>query len=250
MNVLKLNRVGLTVKKLISFIIAKAQVVLAVAILSFTIVAILALSKSVQQAETITWKLDNPGLVGGYKPVILGNPLSSRDTSGTSLSFNGVNDGLVIPKIPIEGWKRFTIEVLFKPDASGPRAPRFVHFQDKQANRGTIEIRLAANKRWYLDTFLKNGATGTSDRGLTLIDSTLQHPADQWYWAALVYDGKRMTSYVNGVKELEGDTNFTTVTSGEISLGVRLNKVNWFKGLIREIRFHPAALDQSALRQP
>ena len=32
-------------------------------------------------------------------------------------------------------------------------------------------------------------------------------------------------------------------TKGNISLGVRLNKVNWFKGQIREIRFHSEVLD-------
>jgi len=237
-------------KPLIFSITARMKVALVLGISCLVMVALLALTKTGEPAKTITWKLDNPALVGGFKSLILGNPLLIRDTSGTSLFFNGVNDGLVIPKIPIEGWTRFTIEVLFKPDASGPVAPRFIHFQDKQANRGTFEVRLAANKQWYLDTFLKNGATGTSDRGLTLIDSTLLHPADQWYWAALVYDGKRMTSYVNGLKELEGETNFTSVTTGEISVGVRLNKVNWYKGLIREIRFHPAALDHLALQQP
>ena len=75
-----------------------------------------------------------------------------------------------------------------------------------------------------------------------------QHPADQWYWVALVYDDKKMLSYVNGKKELEGIVDFPPMTSGDISIGVRLNKVNWFKGLIKEIRFHPAALDSLTLQ--
>jgi len=33
------------------------------------------------------------------------------------------------------------------------------------------------------------------------------------------------------------------MTKGNISLGVRLNKVKWFKGQIREIRFHSEVLD-------
>ncbi len=214
-----------------------------------TLLAITALNLTVgtkATAQTVTWKLKATNKVGAYKPVVLGNPLIVKDPSGTSLSFNGVNDGLVIQKIPIEGWPRFTIEVLFKPDGDGPVAPRFIHFQDKELNRGTFEIRLTPKGQWYMDTFLKNGKT---DMGLTLIDSTKLHPTDKWYWVALVYDGKKMSSYVNRKKELEGKIDFPPMTIGDISIGVRLNKVNWFKGLIREIRFHPQALNTLAMQQ-
>ncbi len=214
-----------------------------------TLLAITALNLTVgtkATAQTVTWKLKATNKVGAYKPVVLGNPLIVKDPSGTSLSFNGVNDGLVIQKIPIEGWPRFTIEVLFKPDGDGPVAPRFIHFQDKELNRGTFEIRLTPKGQWYMDTFLKNGKT---DIGLTLIDSTKLHPTDKWYWVALVYDGKKMSSYVNRKKELEGKIDFPPMTIGDISIGVRLNKVNWFKGLIREIRFHPQALNTLAMQQ-
>ena len=36
---------------------------------------------------------------------------------------------------------------------------------------------------------------------------------------------------------------------GRTSLGVRLNQVFWFKGAIREVRIHPAALDAAALQR-
>ena len=64
-----------------------------------------------------------------------------------------------------------------------------------------------------------------------------------------MYDGMKMTSFVNATKELEGNVNFMPMTAGEISLGVRLNKVNWFKGQIKEIRFHPLAMDRAALQR-
>lgn len=218
---------------------------LAIILVSISTIALLAGAKITSPAQTITWKIQDTTRIGDYHPVVLGSPKMTKDNNGTSLSFNGVNDGLIVPAIPIAGWTRFTVEVLFKPASDGPPAPRFVHFEDKDLNRGTIEARITRKGTWYLDTFLKNGKT---NEGLTLIDSTIQHPADKWYWAALVYDGKKMTSYVNAEKELEGDMNFVPVTAGQISLGVRLNKVNWFKGQISEIRFHPAALDQLALQ--
>jgi hypothetical protein len=210
------------------------------AIFAFTILTLLVGKRAADPAQTIIWKLENPSSVGNYRPAILGNPLVVKESTGASLSFNGVNDGLVIPTIPIEGWKQFTIEVLFKPAADGPIAPRFIHFEDKDLNRGTFEARLTPNGQWYMDTFLKNGKT---NKGLTLIDSTKLHATDRWYWAAMVYDGKKMTSYINRQKELEGELDFPSMTTGSIAIGVRLNRVNWFKGLIKEIRFHPKALD-------
>ena len=57
-----------------------------------------------------------------------------------------------------------------------------------------------------------------------------------------------MYSYVNGKKELEGEIDFPPMTMGQISFGARLNKMNWFKGQIREVRFHPATLVADALQ--
>ncbi len=190
--------------------------------------------------QTIYWKLQNPDLIGGFKPVVLGNPSIKTEGKNRSIYFNGIDDGLIIPAIPITGWTKFTIEVLFNPAGDGSLAPRFIHFEDEALNRGTFELRLTNDGQWYLDVFLKNGKT---NQGLTLIDSTKLHPVNKWYWAALVYDGKKMRSYINGQNELEGEIDFPAMTKGSIALGVRLNKINWFRGYIREIRFHPFILD-------
>jgi len=198
-------------------------------------------------AQTTVWKLNKPNALAAYTPVILGNPASAGTDS--AVAFNGIDDGIVIPSIPMEGWPAFTIEVLFKPAADGPVAPRFIHFQDTASNRGTFEIRLTQKGEWYMDTFLKNGDLAKTNRGLTLIDSSLLHPANDWYWVAMVYDGKTMSSYVNGKKELEGNIDFPPMTKGQIALGMRLNKVNWFKGMIKEIRFHPAPLNITLLQR-
>lgn len=195
--------------------------------------------------KTITWKINNVNHIGQFKPMILGGPTIKVEANDTSIYFNGINDGLIISTIPIEGWSKFTIEVLFKPDSDGSSAPRFIHFEDVDANRGTLELRFTKNGEWYFDTFLKNGKI---NKGLALIDSTKLHPANRWYWATLMYDGNKMFSYINGKKELEGETDFPPMTKGNISLGVRLNKVNWFKGQIKEIRFHPEVLQPQNLQ--
>lgn len=218
-----------------------AACLMGIAALSF-----LTCAKAMAQDSPVTWKINSLSQVGKYTPEVLGKPQLSN-SGHAALTFNGVNDGLIVPANPIEGWSKFTIEFLFKPDGSGPVQPRFVHFQDKEEDRGTLEIRLTPKKRWYLDAFLKNGKV--NDRGLALNDTTLQHDADKWYWVAMVYDGKILSSYVNGVKELEGPVNFPVMSSGQISIGVRLNKANWFKGDISEARFHPEALAASALQR-
>lgn len=224
----------------------KAWKGLLIALLLTSTLGLLSGKKPSDSNKTIIWKLDNPALVGGFTPTILGAPQIVHDQTGMALAFDGVDDGLIIPTNPVMGWNKFTIEVLFKPASDGPAAPRFVHFQDSIGNRGTIEARITPQDDWYLDTFLKNGKT---NKGLTLIDSTNLHPCDQWYWVSLVYDGEKMTHYVNAVKELEGKTDLIPMSAGQISLGVRLNQVNWFKGVIKEIRFHPAALDKQALQR-
>jgi hypothetical protein len=197
-------------------------------------------------AQTKIWKLEDTSQVGNLKPLVLGNPRILREGREVALAFDGVDDGLVVPAIPIEGWRQFTIEVLFKPDLDGPREPRFIHFEDGELNRGTFEVRVTKKGEFYMDTFLKNGKSG---KGLTLIDSNKLHPAGKWYWASMVYDGKKMTSFLNGEKELEGEIDFPAMTSGNISFGVRLNKVGWFKGAIKAIRFHPAVLDPKKMQR-
>jgi hypothetical protein len=85
---------------------------------------------------------------------------------------------------------------------------------------------------------------------LALLDRTRTHAAGQWHWVALRYDGRRMTSWVDGRQELQGALEFAPMKSGQTSLGVRLNRVYWFKGAIREVRFHPTALAGEALQKP
>jgi hypothetical protein len=58
-----------------------------------------------------------------------------------------------------------------------------------------------------------------------------------------------MSDYVDGVKELSGAVNFVPMADGRMSLGVRRNRVFWFKGSIKEVRFSPTALNSDALHR-
>jgi hypothetical protein len=190
------------------------------------------------------WKLEKPDVVGGHKTEVLGAPKTMAQTGQRGLCFNGVDDGLIIPVNPIQGQGLFSIEILFRPDSDGPAEQRFLHIQDEQESRVLIETRVA-DGAWSLDTFLR----ATDADKLTLLDRAKTSPANRWYWAALVYDGKTMSHYVQGKKELEGAVAFPPMGPGRMSLGVRQNRIHWFKGCIAQVRFTPWALAPEALQR-
>ncbi|MGH7958850.1 MAG: LamG domain-containing protein [Opitutaceae bacterium] len=198
------------------------------------------------QTEAVVWRVDSTSGVGGRKPLVLGAPRAGVEDGRKALRFDGADDGLILSRNPLEGWRAFTIEVLFKPDGDGPAAQRFVHLEDTAENRALIETRITPEKQWYLDTFLFSCPT---EKGVTLVDKTKLHPCDRWYWAALVYDGATMTHYVDGVKEQDGAIAFGPMKEGRTSLGVRLNRVFWFKGAIAEVRFHSQAVPPAELQR-
>ena len=96
-----------------------------------------------------------------------------------------------------------------------------------------METRILPDHSWCLDTYLRMEAPG-----LTLINRAKTHPGGRWHTASLTYDGKTMTSYVDGVRELSGDVAFEPLKAGRTSIGVRQNLVSWFKGRIRLVRYH------------
>ena len=190
------------------------------------------------------WPIDDTVKIGGHAATILGQPQVITESALKSVHFNGATDGLLLPINPVETFAEFTIEVLLKPDRDGPEEQRFLHLQDELGSRGLMEIRLT-QQGWALDTFLYSLKT---ESRCTLLDRAKLHPAERWTWVALVYAHGHMTQFINGVKELEGDVNFPPMLAGKISLGVRQNKIYWFKGGIREVRFHAAALDGEKLQ--
>jgi hypothetical protein len=195
-------------------------------------------------ADTTIWALRDVTHVAGHLTEVVGAPRVATSAAETAIVFDGKGDGLFVPANPLAGWPAFTIEVRFKPDGSGSEEQRFLHLEDELKHRVLMETRTTPDKQWSLDTFLFQDA----DHKLTLLDRTRLHPADRWYWVALVYDGTKMSHYVNGVLELEGAVAFSPMSAGRTSIGVRQNRVSWFKGAIAEVRFTPAALPAAQLR--
>jgi hypothetical protein len=171
---------------------------------------------------------------------------------GRAVLFDGVDDALFINNHPLAGAARFTVEALFRPDG-GDFEQRWLHLAERDPVTGRVtnvdpktkadtnsrflfELRVVGSE-WYLDAFV-NGP-GYS-RALMFPDKL--HPLGRWYHVAQIYDGTEYRSYVNGVLQGSAPIAFTPQGPGRAAVGVRLNRVNYFKGAVRQVRFTPRAL--------
>jgi hypothetical protein len=196
--------------------------------------------------RAITWDFTQLDQVGGHKTTVVGAPRVIDTPGGKAVEFDGVDDGLFVDFNPVAGLEKFTAEVIFRPDAGGPQAQRFFHLQeDGSENRLLFETRLTADNQWYLDTFIKSG-----DGNYTLLAEKWPHPIGPWYHAAVVMDGKTMRHYVNSKEEMATPIVFKPQQQGRTSIGVRINKVSWFKGAVRQFRLTPSALGPQEFLKP
>lgn len=170
---------------------------------------------------------------------ISGNPEIVESPYGKAVKFNGVNDAIYLGHNPLKGLNSFTVEVIMKPESGGAREQRFIHIGELRGDRLMMETRLPADSLWYYDGFVKSG-----EPKITLVDTTKLHRTDKWYNVTFCVDNGKLTSFVNGEKELEGVIEFTGINSGRMSIGVRLNNQYWFKGVIYEIRISPRILEK------
>jgi hypothetical protein len=192
------------------------------------------------------WPIDNLKSIGETNVTLLGAPKIIETSEGRAVEFDGKQDGLLVPAQPLAGFERFTVEIVFRPDANGPQEQRFLHLQENDSeNRVLIETRLTEDHQWFLDTYIRSGKTDQ-----TLFAEKFTHPVGRWYQAALVFDGNEMRHYVNGVEELSSKITFSSLREGRTSIGVRINQVHWFKGAIRTIRFSPRPLHPSEFLKP
>ena len=191
--------------------------------------------------KSITWKIDNLEKIGGNRVEVLGTPQVIKTDKGKAVLFDGVDDGIFINQNPLERFNEFTVEAVFRPDAGGGREQRWLHIEDTEntESRALLETRLVGDQ-WFLDTFIKDG-----DNRSALFAENFKHPLGEWFHVALVFDRSEMRHYVNGKLELSGKITRRAFGKGLTSIGVRQNKVYWFKGAVRKVRFTNRALSSS-----
>lgn len=189
-------------------------------------------------AQSIVWNLKRLDKVAGHNISVLGQPKVIKTNKGKAIEFDGVDDGIFIETNPLAGARSFTIEAFFRPDTDGPAEQRWLHVEDLEnvESRAMLETRVIKDL-WFLDTFLKSG-----DNRLPLYAENFKHTTGRWYHVALVYDGTEMRQYFDGKLELSGKITMKPFGCGRVSIGVRQNKVFWFKGAIRKVKFSHTAL--------
>lgn len=193
--------------------------------------------------KTVVWKIDNLKKIGKNPVQIIGNPQIIQTEKGRAILFDGTDDGIVVDNNPIANWREFTVEAVFRPDAGGAREQRWFHIEDSEnsESRALLETRLVGSE-WFVDTFIKSG-----ENRLPLLAENFKHPLGVWYAVALVFDGAEMRHYVNGKLEMSGALTIKSFGRGKTSIGVRMNKIYWFKGAILKARFTNRALSPKEL---
>ena len=188
------------------------------------------------------WKFDRLDKIHGLPVTVVGHPHVIKTPLGKAIQFNGTDDALFIPEHPLAGATAFTFEAIFRPETGGAVEQRWFHLaeQDRTGKdtdtRFLFEIRVIDNQ-WCLDAFVH---TPTVDKALLFRDKL--HSLDVWHRVAMVYDGQEFRSYVDGELQGKAPLHFDPQGRGHSSVGVRINKVNYFKGSVREARFTRRAL--------
>lgn len=202
------------------------------------------------QGAPEVWSFARPDQVAGRATEVLGEPRVAPGPGGKAVLFDGVDDGLVVPVHPLAGAVAFTIEAVIRPDG-GKFEQRWLHLAqdapDEGVSGGTrmlFEVRVVEDA-WYLDAFVKG--PGYSQ---TLIAPEKRHPVGRWAHVAQVCDGRSYACFVDGVLQAQAQIAFTAQGPGRTSVGVRMNRVDWFQGALREARFSPRALRPAEFRRP
>lgn len=203
-----------------------------------------------QQPEAAVWMFDRLDNIGGHKTTVLGGPKVIDSPAGKAVEFDGVDDALFIDNHPLAGASTFTWEAIFRPDG-GEAQQRWFHLSEQDPvtgadtdNRMLFEIRVVGDE-WYLDSHNQSGAAFK-----TLMNKEARHPLGAWYHVASVYDGKEFSNYVNGVRQGGGEAQLAPHGPGHSSVGVRINKVFYFKGAVRLARFTRRALSPAEFLLP
>jgi hypothetical protein len=182
------------------------------------------------------WTFDRLDRLGDHQTTVLGSPRVVDTPVGKAIEFDGVDDALFVDVHPLAGAETFTWEAIFRPDGGQP-AQRWFHLQESGTeNRLLFEIRVV-DDQWYLDSY---GHSGDAQRALMNRDRL--HALGAWYHVAAVYDGREFRNYVNGLQEGAAEIRFAPQQPGRTSIGVRINRVDYFKGAIHLARFTRRAL--------
>ncbi|MDP9039151.1 MAG: LamG domain-containing protein, partial [Acidobacteriota bacterium] len=189
------------------------------------------------------WRFDRTDSLGGHPAKALGSPAVIETSLGRAVQFNGKDSALLLDVHPLAGARQWTWEIIFRPDPDGAAAQRIFHLQARNPHTGAdlpdrmlFEIRIVGNA-WCLDSF-----AASAGQSATLLHCEKLHPFGPFYRVTAVYDGATLKNYVGDELQGEASVHLAPQSPGHASAGVRINRVDWFKGAIFEARFTRRAL--------
>ena len=196
--------------------------------------------------EAETWQFDRLDSIGGHAVKVLGHPQIIDTNVGKAMLFDGAHDAVQLDVHPLAGAKAFTLEMIFRPDAGGGEEQRFFHLQEvdpatgqNSTTRMLFELRVV-DGRWAFDGVAFSGAESK-----TLLDRTKLHTLGHWHHGALVYDGRELSNYVDGVRQGAALVHLEPQGAGRTSIGTRIDLRSYFRGAILEARMTRRALSPS-----
>ena len=153
---------------------------------------------------------------------MLGHPRIIKTPLGKAVEFDGIDDAILIDNHPLAGAETFTFEVLFRPDRGGAAEQRWFHLSTLDPKTGQdTDTRIMFEIRVIGDQWCLEALVNTPKGYRPLIDRSLLHPLGIWHHVAMVYDGKELREYVNGVLEQKGGLEFSPEGPGHSSVGMR-----------------------------
>ncbi len=169
----------------------------------------------------VVWQFDNLKEIGGQELTVVGEPRVVDTPGRKALSaFDEVDDAIFLDVHPLAGAKQFTVEVA-RPDARRSPEQQFFHLEE-DGNENRICSRHGCDEYpRHVHPEVARPGRRCSPRTGTRSTSGI---------AAIVVDGKEMRAYVDGKLEMSTPLAFEPHKEGRTSLGVRINKVFWFKG--------------------
>lgn len=201
--------------------------------------AVAAASPALARNRPEIWTFDNLKKIGGVEARVEGAPRVIRSPLGRAIAFDGVDDALFLDRHPLAGAGRFTFEALFRPDG-GAFEQRWFHLESFETppvapgmgrTRILFEIRVVGQS-WYLDAFMR----GEGYNHPLIVPEKL-FPVGRWHHVAQSYDGVMYRSYVDGMLQAEAAVSFRPQGPGRACIGMRMNKVNPFRGAVRQAAF-------------
>ena len=219
---------------------------MAVAVIASAVAAsVPVVAQATASPSSVVWRLDHLDTVGGHPVKVVGAPRVVEVNGERVVEFDGAHDGLVVDVNPLAGLARFTIEVVFEPAVDGPEEQRFLHVEEPYRQPRADRAEDAAGRDWCLDTYLRHG-----EANLTLIDRDRTHTAGQWHVAALTFDGKTMTDYVDRERQGSGEVVFLPMKAAGLRSACARTWCPSSRVAFACVRFTPEALAPNALLEP